>query len=212
MIKFSTATEAFVFYYDYILAYGVERGGTTACFNMAFQLDNPMDNKICASFRKWPESYAIAEWEWYMSGDRSVAEIKKKAKIWDNMHNGDDLVWSNYGYWWKHNDQLNKIIDMLKKNPETRRAVISHYDPCKLDYFTKDTPCNLILNFYIHAGKLNLSVFARSVDLWFGFCNDQYTFSLLLKYVANMLHCDIGIIYYTITDFHIYHKHKNKKA
>lgn len=210
MIKFKSANDVFKFYYDYIQAYGYNRKDTIACFNISFEISFPDSNIIYEKFRNWKIDYAEKEWNWYMSGSRSVSEIKKYATIWDTMHKGDDLVWSNYGYWWQYNNQLEKAIQKLKDDPFTRRAIISHYDPGNIDDYDKDTPCNLILNFFILNNQLNLSIFARSIDLWFGFCNDQFMFSKLLIQTSYKLALEVGKIHYTITDFHIYNKHKNK--
>src|SRR5205085_2375295 len=162
MISFSNANSAFEYYWDFISRYGLLGPGTKAVYNKSFKLDNPELNVIHCPDRKWSMSYAEREWAWYMSGDRSVAEIKKFAKIWDRMHNGDNLVWSNYGYWWKRNDQLQRVKQLLRQDPDTRRAIIVHYDVDLVQDFTFDTPCNVMLNFYILQGRLHLTVFARS--------------------------------------------------
>lgn len=214
MRYFQTAQRAFEYYYDAIAkhGYGYDYQDTLAMFNESFEIGQPEKHHISTDFRKWSLSYAHTEWLWYMSGDRSVEEIKKQAKIWDTMHNGDNLVWSNYGYWWKRNDQLARVTEMLKADPETRRAIIVHYDPDNVQNYDKDTPCNVVLNFYTTqqfnlTRVLNLTVFARSIDLWFGFCNDQYMFSKLLMQVAQELNLKVGSLFFHITNFHLY---KNK--
>jgi thymidylate synthase len=204
MIHFHNATSAFEYYWDVISRYGVQTTHTKAYYNAAFRLDNPELNIIITPERKWKLSYAEKEWAWYLSGNRSVAEIKQHAKIWDRMHQGDDLVWSNYGYWWKRNDQLERVKQLLREDPETRRAIVVHYDVDSVQEFSKDTPCNVMLNFYITAGRLHLTVFARSIDVWFGFCNDQYMFAKLLLKTASELSLPFGTVTFFITNLHVY--------
>lgn len=207
MRYFSKAENAFEFYYNLMRNGGIDYKDTKAIFNESFQIGKPELHYIGTTFRKWSLSYAHTEWLWYMSGDRSVEEIKKQAKIWDSMHGGDNLVWSNYGYWWKLNDQLRRIIEMLKIDSETRRAILVHYDPNQVQDYLYDTPCNVFLHFYIIGNQLHLTIHARSIDVWYGFCNDQYMFSKLLMQVCDEIGKDIGSMYFQITNFHLY---KNK--
>ncbi|NDD98173.1 MAG: hypothetical protein EBZ93_11870, partial [Actinobacteria bacterium] len=71
-------------------------------------------------------------------------------------------------------------------------------------------PCNDVLNFYIKDDKLHLTVFARSIDLWFGFVNDQYTFAKLMEYVSAKVKYPIGQMHWFITNCHLYERHWNK--
>ena len=152
----------------------------------------------------------MIEWDWYMSQNRSVEDIKKIAKIWDKMHNGNNIVNSNYGYQWNRNGQLDYVIEELKRNNNSRRAVISIYDGKEhLDY-KFDTPCTLNITFNIFNNKLNMSVLMRSNDLWYGFCNDQYCFSNLQKYVSDKLNLNIGTYFHFSNNLHIYNKHFKK--
>jgi len=208
--KFNNAQEAFEKIYHFINKNGIDYSNTKSMFNVGFFIDNPLDNEINTIGRNWKKTYAEYEWDWYLSGNRNVSEIKKIAKIWDTMHNGDNLVNSNYGYQWKRNNQLEYVINELKLNPLSRRAVISIYDGKEhLDY-KYDTPCTLSIVFNIIDNKLNMSVYMRSNDLWFGFCNDQYCFSKLLQLIANELNLEIGWYYHHATNMHIYDRHLNK--
>ena len=78
-----------------------------------------------------------------------------------------------------------------------------------MDRYKYDTPCNDVLNFYIKDGKLELTVFARSIDLVFGFCNDQYTFAKLMEYVSEQTGYPVGAMHWFITNLHIYPRHYN---
>lgn len=209
-MRFKTAQEAFEFFYDEIIKNGVDLLNTKFIQNIGFYIDEPMNNHILTDFRKWKSSYAEFEWQWYLSGDRNVSEIKKQAKIWDTMHNGDNVVNSNYGYQWMRNGQIEFIINELSKNQSSRRAVLTIYDGKEHGIHSKDTPCTLNIVFNITHGKLNMSVLMRSNDLWYGFCNDQYCFSMLQKMVADKLRTEIGWYYHFVNNLHIYDRHFNK--
>lgn len=207
MNRFKNAQEAFEFYYDEILNNGIDFDGTKALFNIGFEILNPMDNKINTPWRKWKNSYAIKEWEWYLSGDKSALEISKFASIWKNMMDENGEVQSNYGWQWNRNDQLNKIIERLKSKPNTRHAVLSIYDGKEIENYKYDTPCTLNIGFQIINNKLNMTVTMRSNDLIYGFCNDQYCFSKLQEMVANELNLEVGTYFHFVFNLHIYYRH-----
>lgn len=206
---FRNPTEAFELLYSDINAFGEDYAGTKALFNQSFSIDNPLERVITTPQRKFNKEYADYEWEWYLKGDRNANEISERAKIWKLMTVPDTggEVNSNYGYFWNYNDQLDRVIADLKRNKETRRAIVVHYDLNELDRYQFDTPCNDVLNFYVKDGKLHLTVFARSIDLVFGYCNDQYTFSKLMEYVSKETGYRVGEMHWFITNLHIYPRH-----
>jgi thymidylate synthase len=208
MNKFTSADIAFKHFYYQIKKNGLKLdNGTKALFNVGFIIENPIDNQIRTFWRKWSDRYAEREWKWYLSGDRSVKNIKKYAPIWDKMHTGDDIVNSNYGWQWKRNNQLEKVIKLLKEDKDTRRAWITIYDAKEIETYEKDTPCTLNVGFRIIENELCMQVIMRSNDLWFGFCNDQYCFSKLQVLVAKRLNLNVGWYYHFAADLHLYNKH-----
>lgn len=202
--SFENANEAYVYFLDKIIQDGVEFDNTRALFNVGFEIRNPLDSDITEKHRKWNSVYAFREWSWYVSGDPSAVEISKYAPIWKNMMDEDGNVRSNYGWQWKRNDQLEKVIELLKEKPDTRKAAISIYDGKEIDTYSKDTPCTYAVQFTILDGKLNMSVLMRSNDLWYGFCNDQYCFSMLQKYVASRLDLEVGTYFHYAHNLHLY--------
>lgn len=180
---------------------------TKAIFNVSFEILYPLERNIETSWRRWKESYAELEYQWYLSGDRNPEVVEHEAKIWTSIKDDSGYVNSNYGWWWLRNDQLKRMIEILKTDPESRRAILVHYNPDNIQDYTKDTPCNVVLNFYIHKKELHMTIFARSIDLVFGFCNDQYCFSRLQEDVAMQLGITAGSSHYFITNLHIYEKH-----
>jgi thymidylate synthase len=204
------AEAAFEDLYAVINEQKVHSNGTRKVYNVCIKILEPAKNLITTKDRKWNIGYAQREWDWYVSKNRSVSEIKKFAPIWDTMHNGNNIVNSNYGFLWNQNNQLEKVIDKLSKNVNDRQAWITIYDGKNIDEFKYDTPCTLSIGFTVDQGNLNMTVLMRSNDLWFGFCNDQYCFSKLQLEVAARLKLDIGHYVHYADDMHIYQKHFNK--
>lgn len=204
---FESAASAFVYYYTKALQKPISENGTKILYNESFTILHPYILENYPKWRKFNLGYAVQEWIWYLSGDRNIKTISKYAKLWKEIADDKGNVWSNYGYHWKQNNQLEKIIALLKEDTDTRRAVVLHYDYNQLDNYTKDTPCNVALHFQIINNKLTLTVFARSIDIVYGFCNDIYIFTRLLHYVSDKLGIEHSYIHYFISNFHLYQKH-----
>jgi thymidylate synthase len=212
MFRYRTPTNAFEHLFDFIIDEGEDFSGTKAVFNINFTIDMPEEKVITTPQRKFKADYAEYEWQWYKTGNRDAKEIAERAKIWKNMMVPFTTeVNSNYGYFWNYNDQLNRVITELKANKDTRRAVIVHYGLHELDRYKWDTPCNMVLNFYVRNNVLCLTVFARSIDLVFGFCNDQYTFAKLMELVSHETKIEVGSMDWMITNLHIYPRHYDLK-
>jgi thymidylate synthase len=207
---FNRAQEAFEFYYDLISRTGINFDNTKALFNIGFNILNPLENNIKTKWRNFSNKYAKREWDWYLSGNPNAEEISRYAPTWKNMMDEKGNVRSNYGWQWKRNDQLNKTIDILKRNKNTRQAAISIYDGKEIQTYSKDTPCTYAINFTIINNKLNMSVLMRSNDLWYGFCNDQYCFSKLQELICKELKVNIGSYYHFVNNLHIYNNFLNK--
>ena len=183
-------------------------------FNIGFYIENPLDNAIENTERKWNPVYAEAEWQWYLSGDRNIAKLAelygKVPEIWKRMAFPNGNVNSNYGWQWRRNDQIDYVVNLLRNEPETRQATISIYDGKEHDTFAFDTPCTYAVQFTIVNNRLNMCVVMRSNDLWYGFCNDQYCFSRMQEMVCNELNTEIpadielGTYYHFAHNMHLY--------
>ena len=206
--KFKNADEAFNFYYGIIPYEGEQFDNTMTMFNQGFTIENPADRMITNEARNFNVEYAEAEWQWYLSGDRNVEALGKLygkvPNIWKRMADKKGEVHSNYGYQWRRNDQLENVINMLKRNNETRQAAISIYDGKAIHQYATDTPCTYAVQFTIVQGKLYMSVYMRSNDLWYGFCNDQYQFASLQQMVADRLSIETGWYYHHAHNLHLY--------
>ena len=205
---FNNADAAFDYYKSQILSKGVDFDNTKALFNVGFTIENPMDNHINCEQRNWKQDYAEAEWQWYLSGDRNIKKLGelygKVPEIWKRMSDKNGDVNSNYGWQWQRNKQLARVIDMLRNNNNTRQAAISIYDAKEMKSYEHDTPCTYAVQFTIVDNKLNMCVAMRSNDLWYGFCNDQYCFSMLQQLVARELNIPVGTYFHFAHNLHLY--------
>ena len=210
--KFKTANEAFHYLMPYIVEHGVDFDNTRALFNVGFLIKDP---HWCHSItnrngvkRDFNLKYAKAEWQWYLSGNRSVKKLGelygKVPAIWKRMADADGHANSTYGWQWKRNQQIDYVVSLLASNPNTRQAAISIYDAKEHYDYASDTPCTYAIQFTILNNKLNMCVTMRSNDLWYGFCNDQYCFSQLQIMVAEKLAIPVGTYYHFAHNLHLY--------
>ena len=206
--KFKNADEAYNYFLDKIIVNGQDFGGTKALFNVGFTLEKPLENYIFNKERKWKPDYAEAEWQWYLSGDPNIKKLGqlygKIPPIWERMADSRGNVNSNYGWQMYRNDQLDYVIAKLRNEKDTRHAAISIYDCKEHKLYRKDTPCTYAIQFTIYNNVLNMSVLMRSNDLWYGFCNDQYCFSMIQKLVADELNIEVGEYYHYAHNLHLY--------
>ena len=197
---FRNANEAYEYLFDRIIQDGVDFADTKALFNVGFYITNPLDNKIINRERNWKQEYAEAEWQWYLSGDNNIEKLGKiygkVPEIWKRMANEKGNVNSNYGWQWQRNAQLDMVIETLRQKSETRQAAISIYDGKEITSYAHDTPCTYAVQFTILHDRLDMCVTMRSNDLWYGFCNDQYCFSMLQGLVAHELNVEPGVYYH----------------
>ena len=206
--NFKNANEAYEYYLDKIILHGIDFDNTKALFNVGFYMRDPLDNHITNKQRDWKLRYAMAEWDWYLSGDPSIKKLGKIygkiPPIWERMADSDGNVMSNYGWQWQRNNQIDYVVGKLRNNPNTRHAAISIYDCKEYNKYRNDTPCTYAVQFTILNDKLNMSVYMRSNDIWYGFCNDQYQFSMLQKMIAGRLSIDVGWYYHHAHNMHLY--------
>lgn len=178
---------------------------THECRNIQFTLTDirnniPMNRGISLS-------YAFAELTWYFMGSQSMKYISQFASLW--KHISDDGVTNNsaYGYILQHKhgfNQVEKIIELLKKDKASRRAVLNINTPNVNVIETKDEPCTIALQFLIRNNKLYCTAIMRSNDIWFGTPYDVIFFTELQKYIANRLGCEYGEYTHFATSFHAY--------
>ena len=212
--RFKTASKAFNYYLKKIRKGGTSFGDTKALFNVGFTIEKPTHNRIVNVERQWKHQYAEAEWQWYLSGDRNISKLGEiygsTPPIWERMADADGNVNSNYGYQWKRNKQLQRVIDLLIAEPSTRQATVSIYDGKEMDLYQTDTPCTYAVQFTVLDNRLNMCVTMRSNDLWYGFCNDQYCFSELQRLVVESTGYQMGEYFHFAHNLHLYNNKLTK--
>lgn len=166
----------------------------------------------------WPERDAnpffhLYEGLWMLQGRNDVVPLSHYVKNMENYSDNGINLYGAYGYRWRQAfgyDQLQVIVERLKKNPTDRRCVLSMWDP-QQDLIqadsSKDIPCNLTVTFQLNHGSLNMVVFNRSNDIvWGAYGANAVHFSMLLEYVAGCIGCDVGTYTQISVNYHMYTK------
>ena len=202
----------------YQMAYDIMRGpdsefvyGTREIRDEVYRLTDITNPVI--SIRNISKRYCAAELLWYLMGDNSVDFIGKYASMWNRITDDGKTNNSAYGYIikYKHGfDQLEKMVELLKTDVHSRRAVININVPNENVIETKDEMCTVCLQFLVRNNKLNLSVVMRSNDLYFGFPADVCAFCEWQKYVADKLGLEYGSYTHHAISLHIYERDFDK--
>lgn len=201
-------------YHDLVMSLkvrGHDTGDTKELLNVMFSLDDINNNVITT--RNISYKYALAELIWYFSGDNSVKFIGQFANLWKKIT--DDGITNNsaYGFILKEKfgfDQIEKIIELLKKDKNSRRAVLNINTPNERVIETKDEPCTISIQFFIRDNKLYCTTVMRSNDIWFGLPYDAIFFTELQKYVAHRLSCEYGAWTHFVGSMHVYKRDLDK--
>ena len=187
---------------------------TKALPGITFSLDLEKDGFPILTLRKNPFRSAIAEQIWFISGSRRPDEfLQKFTKIWDAFTEEDGTVAAAYGYRWRSHfgrDQLESLIELLKKDPSSRHGVVITWDPKDDGYGgtpKKNVPCPYTFTVNIIGGRLNLHNMVRSNDMMLGCPFDVFGFALLQSILAQHLGVRPGIYTHTISNAHIYDIH-----
>lgn len=178
---------------------------TKELLNVCVEIQDPTQRQIKISCRPWKKQNAAAEFAWYMTRNADVSCIAKYLPRWEHFSDDGKHVNSQYGALW-HN-QIMHVIERLRSDECTRRAVVSLYDSSFAAYCGKDMPCTCDLVFNVRGSKLFLTVFMRSNDAVWGFCNDQFAFTLLQELIANELGLECGSYVHIAASMHIYERH-----
>lgn len=161
---------------------------------------------------------------WFMSGASDNKILQRiGCKIWNE--NAEAPYWKPkakfegdlgrvYGVQWRHwlkpdgttVDQLQNVIDKIKKDPNDRRLIVTAWNPGELDQMALP-PCHMIFQFFVTNGKLSLHMFQRSCDMFLGVPFNIASYALLLHIVAQMTDLVPDELILTLGDVHIYHNH-----
>ena len=174
----------------------------------------------------------VSELLWFLEGsgdERRLAEIlyqdkkenlKNKATIWTQNAKAD--YWKKnakfegdvgriYGVQWRDFngiDQINDLVEGLKKNPNSRRHILSAWNPAELHLMSLP-PCHCFSQFFVSNNKLSCQLYQRSCDMFLGIPFNIASYSLLTHIIASECALGVGEFIHTMGDYHIYHQHFN---
>lgn len=183
------------------------RGDSCEINNYMFTINDVSGDVVALKSRNTSLTYLAAETLWYWAGRNDVDFIGKFAKLWTKI--SDDGITNNSAYGYilqkKHGfNQIEKIIELLKFDRQSRRAVLNINVPNENVISTKDEMCTIALNFYIRDDKLNCTAIMRSNDVIFGLTYDLTYFIQLQKYIANKVGVEVGSYTHFATSMHFY--------
>lgn len=199
---------------------------TRELLNYNISIFDPRNRIITFEDRKTSLKYLLGEFIWYISGSNNPNGIIPYAKFWDGIKNPDGTVNSNYGHRFfghdkdtlverstSHTDsQWGTVVDILKKDPDSRQAIMNVHLPKDRWVGNKDIPCTLSLQFFIRENRLHLIVNMRSNDIILGFTNDVFQFTMLQEVMALELRetypdLELGAYFHNAGSMHIYDRH-----
>ncbi|SFJ62297.1 thymidylate synthase [Myroides guanonis] len=172
----------------------------------------------------------IFELLWFLKGDTNIAYLKENGvKIWDEWADENGDLGPVYGYQWRNwngegIDQIQEVIDTLKNNPDSRRIMVSAWNPSVMPNtnlsFAENVangkaalpPCHSFFQFYVADGKLSCQLYQRSADVFLGVPFNIASYALLTMMVAQVCDLEVGDFVHTFGDVHIYNNHFEQVA
>jgi thymidylate synthase len=157
----------------------------------------------------------IHELLWFLKGDTNVAYLRENGvSIWDEWADASGDLGPVYGYQWrswptpdgKHIDQMSQVIAELKRNPDSRRLLVSAWNVADVPKM-KLAPCHAFFQFYVAQGKLSLQLYQRSADFFLGVPFNIASYALLNLMVAQVCGLEPGEFVHTLGDTHLYLNH-----
>ncbi|HXB42213.1 MAG TPA: thymidylate synthase [Bacteroidia bacterium] len=157
----------------------------------------------------------IHELLWFLKGDTNIKYLKEHGVgIWDEWADAEGNLGPVYGYQWRswptadgrHIDQITSVIDMIKKNPDSRRLIVSAWNVAEIDKM-KLPPCHAFFQFYVADGKLSCQLYQRSADIFLGVPFNIASYALLTMMVAQVCNLQYGDFVHTLGDAHLYSNH-----
>lgn len=183
---------------------------------VSFKVTDPRRRWTYNPARKFKHQYAIAEALWYLSGSDSTEWISYYAPFWRDISDDGETANSAYGarIFRPHSrvadsrfTQWEWVKSELRRDPDSRRAIIHIKSPIDSLDASKDVPCTLALQFMIRAGGLHMVVNMRSSDLILGIANDVPAFTLLQELMALELGLELGEYIHVSNSLHVYERH-----
>jgi thymidylate synthase len=169
-------------------------------------------------------SAVVRELLWFLKGSTNINDdLKQHTPIWNAWANDQGELGPVYGYQWRkwekfswdektqayhktNVDQIQSVIDMIKKNPDSRRLIVSAWNVADIERMALP-PCHLLFQFYVVSGRLDCQLYQRSADVALGVPFNISSYALLMSMIAQECKLTPGIFVHTLGDAHIYLNH-----
>ncbi|WFE91669.1 thymidylate synthase [Roseibium porphyridii] len=202
-----------------ILEEGVDRGdrtgtGTRSIFGYQMRFDLSLGFPLVTT-KKLHLRSIIHELLWFLAGDTNIRYLKENGvKIWDDWADENGELGPVYGYQWRSwpapngrsIDQIANLLTMIRTNPESRRLIVSAWNPALVDEMALP-PCHSLFQFYVADGKLSCQLYQRSADVFLGVPFNIASYALLTMMVAQVTGLKPGDFVHTFGDAHLYSNH-----
>jgi thymidylate synthase len=202
-----------------ILANGVERGdrtgtGTLGVFGRQMRFDLSRGFPLLTT-KKLHMKSVVLELLWFLRGETNVRWLQERGcSIWDEWADAEGELGPVYGKQWRSwsapdgrsIDQIVKLVEGLKTNPNSRRHVVSAWNPADMDDMALP-PCHCLFQFFVADGKLSCQLYQRSADVFLGVPFNIASYALLTHMVAEVVGLGVGDFVHTLGDAHLYLNH-----
>ncbi len=203
----------------YVKEHGVRKSdrtgvGTLSIFGYQMRF-NLQEGFPALTTKKLHFKSIIHELLWFLRGDTNVRYLHEHGvTIWDEWADENGELGPIYGYQWRswpapdgrHIDQISWVIEEIKRNPDSRRLVVSAWNVSDLDKMAL-WPCHTLFQFYVADGKLSCQLYQRSADIFLGLPFNIVSYSLLTLMVAQVTGLEPGEFVHTLGDAHLYLNH-----
>ncbi|MBU9696714.1 thymidylate synthase [Rhodobacteraceae bacterium HSP-20] len=193
-----------------------DRTGTGTISHFGLQARYPLaDGFPLVTTKKLHVKSIIHELLWFLKGDTNIAYLKENGvSIWDEWADGNGDLGPVYGRQWRDFggvDQIETLIDMIRRSPDSRRLIVSAWNPPDVPQMALP-PCHTMWQVRILGGKLHLQLYQRSADMFLGVPFNIASYALLLVMLAHVTGYEPGDFIHSIGDAHIYSNHMEQVA
>jgi thymidylate synthase len=188
--------------------------GTTSVFGYQMRFDLNEGFPVITT-KKLHLRSIIIELLWFLQGDTNIKYLSdNNVKIWDEWADKDGNLGPVYGHQWRSwpdgnggkIDQITKLVDSLKNNPDSRRHIVSAWNVADVDNMALP-PCHSLFQFYVADGRLSCQLYQRSADTFLGVPFNIASYALLTMMLAQVCDLELGDFVHTFGDAHIYSNH-----
>jgi thymidylate synthase len=160
----------------------------------------------------------IYELLWFLKGETNIRYLKENnVSIWDDWADKSGELGPVYGHQWRSwptetggkIDQITGLIDQIKSNPDSRRLIVTAWNPADVEKMALP-PCHCLFQFYVANGKLSCQLYQRSADIFLGVPFNIASYALLTMMIAKVTNLEVGDFIHTLGDAHLYSNHLNQ--